>query len=170
MGGSGAQFVGSIPERRVRVTDLKRAAVVLDPHGGAIPHTASLGGVGPRAELVEKVGGDFDMAGAQDLALRASEDLVAYGGQAGEILGVIDRPAVALHARSYLVHPLGGLPDRYLCVAFDCLSLCEFAAVVAAGPAATVQVGLDMGAALRGRGGGLLGVGEALLGVGEVAL
>ena len=68
------------------------------------------------------------------------------------------------------MHPLGGLPDRYLRVAFDRLGLCELAAVVAAGPAATVQLGLDLGAALRGRGGGVLGVGEALLGVGELAL
>jgi len=136
MGGSGAQSVESVAERGVRVADVERVAVVLDPYGGAVPHAACLRHVGAPAELVDQVGGDFDMSGAHDLALRASEDLVAHGGQAGEILGLLDRPAVALHAGAPLVHPLGGLPDGYLRVAFDRLCLCELAAIV--------QLGLDL--------------------------
>ena len=50
-----AQFVGPRPEGGVGVGDVEGGAVVLDPHGGAVPHPARLGRARPFAELVDQV-------------------------------------------------------------------------------------------------------------------
>src|SRR5512133_2973846 len=60
------------------------------------------------------------------------------------------RPASGRSARGRAARAPARRPARpHLRVAFDRLGLCEVAAVVAAGPAATVQLGLDTGATFR---------------------
>ena len=80
------------------------------------------------------------MSGAQDLALRACVDSSRWRPRRARLGRACSTGQRSLCSEGApLVHPLGGLPDRYLRVAFDRLGLCELAAVVAAGFAWTVH-------------------------------
>src|SRR5215211_327757 len=146
------------------------AAVVLDANGGAVPCAARLGGGGSFAALDDQMGGDLDVAGRNELALGAGGDLVAHGGESGQVFGVVDGPAVGLSAGACFVDPFGRLAHAELDVVFDRAGVGEFALKVAAGSPAVLHLGFDAGASFGGGAGGALGRRQGLFGLCELAL
>src|SRR5215216_2916667 len=111
-----SQLAWALAKAGRRICDAKGNAVVLDPHGRAVPHSPLLRFAGPITEPATQVVGDLDVTYLHDPRALTAGQLIAGGRVSSEVVCVRFRPAIGRQRHAKFVHPLGGFSDAHVCV------------------------------------------------------